>query len=126
MKEQRAFPRFDIKLVTRAESSYAAFLIDHDTIEPNERAGGKGGTRRLSGRDQAGLAMTRCRYDSFGDAVESVLTGVGEGRAECNSAIQQIENLRYEVAVTESRRPNGVAEQVGKEVANGKGEWVQR
>jgi len=32
MKEQRAFPRFDIKLVPSGQF-YAAFLIDHDTGE---------------------------------------------------------------------------------------------
>jgi hypothetical protein len=28
---ERNFPRYDIKTVSRGESGYAAFLIDHDT-----------------------------------------------------------------------------------------------
>jgi hypothetical protein len=31
MKNERLFPRYDIEVVTRAETGYAAFLIDHDT-----------------------------------------------------------------------------------------------
>jgi hypothetical protein len=33
MKNQRQYPRYDIKVATRAEAGYAAFLIDHDTGE---------------------------------------------------------------------------------------------
>lgn len=31
MSDEREYPRFDIKLVTRGDVGYAAFLIDHDT-----------------------------------------------------------------------------------------------
>jgi hypothetical protein len=31
MKSERPFPRFDIKVVTRGDVGFAAFLIDHDT-----------------------------------------------------------------------------------------------
>ncbi len=31
MNNEREFPRYDIKVVTRPDSGYAAFLIDHDT-----------------------------------------------------------------------------------------------
>ncbi len=31
MKEEREYPRFDIRLATFGESELAAFLIDHDT-----------------------------------------------------------------------------------------------
>lgn len=31
MKPDRHFPRFDIKVVTRGDIGFAAFLIDHDS-----------------------------------------------------------------------------------------------
>ncbi len=31
MKNEREYPRYDIKTVSRGEGGFAAFLIDHDT-----------------------------------------------------------------------------------------------
>jgi hypothetical protein len=31
MKNERAYPRYDIKAVSRGDAGFAAFLIDHDT-----------------------------------------------------------------------------------------------
>jgi hypothetical protein len=31
MNNHRLYPRYDIKVVTRGDAAYAAFLIDHDT-----------------------------------------------------------------------------------------------
>jgi hypothetical protein len=31
MKNEREYPRYDIKTVTRGDAGFAAFLIDHDT-----------------------------------------------------------------------------------------------
>jgi hypothetical protein len=31
MKEEKEYPRYDIKTVTRGDAAFAAFLIDHDT-----------------------------------------------------------------------------------------------
>jgi len=31
MKNERQYPRFDIKPITRGDGGFAAFLIDHDT-----------------------------------------------------------------------------------------------
>lgn len=33
MKNDREYPRYDIKAIARGDSGYAAFFIDHDTGE---------------------------------------------------------------------------------------------